>query len=239
MAAGLSASVHAESSQVSGQVALASQLVDRGLAITPATPILQGSVSWSPSTRWSLGLAAGAEVRSPDSPVITLARVSHDWAPAGDWHARVSLLYYDYGTSSRAYAADRVDASLYFTYRDVLTFSLSAMRPVGEGNDRLLGAADLDVRWPLAQHVSLSAGAGIAQTSGSPYDGSPYGQDGYRSYGDRHDQLRLYGYGQLGLAWSNGPWHLELDRVVSSLATQQTRDSRASSRWVATLSWSF
>lgn len=234
-AACLSAPLHAQSSRVSGQVALASQLVDRGLAITPATPILQGSVTWTSSTRWSLSLAGGVEVRSPGRRVVTLARVSHDWALADDWHAQASLLYYDYGTSSRPYAADRLDASLYFTYRDVLTFGLSAIRVIDDGNHRLLGAADLSVHWPLAQHVSLSAGAGIAQATDSPY-----GHDGYRPpYGYRRGQFRLYGYGQLGLAWSDGPWHVELDRIVSSLATQQSRDTRASSRWVATLSWSF
>lgn len=234
MAACLSAPLHAQSSRVGGQVALASQLVDRGLAITPATPILQGSVSWTSSTRWSLGLSGGVEVRSPGRPVVVLAQVSRDWALTGDWHGRASLLYYEYGTGSRAYAADRAEASLHFSYRDVLTVGVSAIHVIGDGNDHLLGAADLAVRWPLAQHVSLSAGAGIAQTTDSPY-----GHDGYYPYGYRHDRHRLYGYGQLGLAWRNGPWQVELDRVMSSLATQPAGNPRTGSRWIATLSRSF
>src|SRR3546814_2763211 len=39
----LSAPLHAQSWPFSGEVALSSQLVDRGLAISPATPILQRS----------------------------------------------------------------------------------------------------------------------------------------------------------------------------------------------------
>src|SRR3569623_370236 len=66
----LPAAAHAQS-RLDGKIALSSQLVDRGLAITPATPILQGAVSWASPAGWSLGVAAAVETRSPGTPVMT------------------------------------------------------------------------------------------------------------------------------------------------------------------------
>lgn len=233
MLACLSTPLHAQSSNFSGEVALASQLVDRGLAITPATPVLQGSVSLALPEGWSLGLAGGVEARSPGRLVVALARVSHFWALSSDWQAQASLLYYDYRADDGRGIPDRADASLHFTYRDTLTFGLSAVRVSGNQDRRLLGAADLELRWPLTRHVSLSTGAGIAQTAVASYE-----PGSYQHYG--HDApIELYGYGHLGLAWSDGPWHLQIGRNMNSLGERRVYGTQASSNWVATLSWSF
>src|SRR3546814_8666113 len=82
----------AQSRPFSGEVALSSQLVDRGLAISPATPIVQGSVSWMSPGGWSMGLAGGVELRSPGQPVVVLGRVSRFWSISDDWLAHASLL---------------------------------------------------------------------------------------------------------------------------------------------------
>lgn len=234
MAASLSAPLHAQSSGLGGEVALASQLVDRGLAITPATPILQGSVSWASPKGWSLGLAGAVELRSPGRPVVALSRVSRFWALSSDWQAQANLLYYDYRAERSRDIPDHVDASLYFAYRDTLTFGLSAIRVSGDQDRHLLGAADLGVSWPLTRHVSLSAGAGIAQAAVASYGSGWYHHHGYQLY-----HIQLYGYGHLGLAWSDGPWHLQLGRNMSSLGERRAYGTHASSSWVATLSWSF
>lgn len=234
MLACLSTPLHAQSSRFSGKLALASQLVDRGLEITPATPVLQGSVSWTSPKGWSLGLAGGVEVRSPGDPVVALARVSRFWALSSDWQAQAGLLYYDYGAERGQDIPDRADASLYFTYRDTLTIGISAIHVSGYQGRRLLGAADIDLSWPLTRHVSLSAGAGIAQAAVASY-----GPGGYRRDGYHHAPILLYGYGHLGLAWSDGPWHLQLGRNISSLGERRVYGTQASSGWVATLSWSF
>src|SRR3546814_19718730 len=84
------------SSDVCSSDLLSSQLVDRGLAISPATPIVQGSVSWMSPGGWSMGLAGGVELRSPGQPVVVLGRVSRFWSISDDWLAHASLLYYDY-----------------------------------------------------------------------------------------------------------------------------------------------
>src|SRR3546814_12596635 len=86
------------------------------------------------------------------------------------------------------------------------------MRPSGDQARRLLGAADVEVSDPLARHLSLTAGAGIAQASAGSYR---YG--GYR-YGPKNarDRAQLYGYGTLGLAWNDGALSLKLDRNMKS-----------------------
>jgi hypothetical protein len=231
----LSAPLHAQSSSFSGEVALASQLVDQGLAITPDTPILQGAVSWASPTGWSFGLAGGAELRSPSRPVVVLARVSRAWAPSGDWLAQASLLYYGYRSEGASRTPDRAHANLYFTYRDTLTFGVSAIRVSGNQDQRLLGAVDVNARWPLSDHVSLSAGAGIAQASVRSHGRGPYA---YRGHGYGYDHLQLYGYGSLGLAWSDGSWRLQVDRNMNSLGARRAYGNQAP-HWVATVSRSF
>lgn len=231
--ASLSAPLHAQSSPFSGEVALASRLVDRGLAITPDTPIVQGAVSWMSPGGWSLGAAGGVEVRSGRS-VMALARASRLWAPSGDWLVQAGVLYYDYRSGSGA-GADRIDANLAFIYRDTLTFGVSAIHPVGGQGQRLLGAADANVSWPLTQRLSLVAGAGIAQATVRPRY-----RAGYRYRGRGYGRMQSYGYGNLGLAWADGPWRLQLDRNLSSLdARRAYYGSGDSPDWVATVSWSF
>lgn len=222
--------LHAQQRQVGGELALASQLVDRGLAITPATPVLQGAVSWMSPGGWSFGLAGGVALRSPDRPVLLLARASRSWALSADWLAQGSLVYYDY----RSAIPDRVDASVSITYRDMLTVGFSALRADGQAGQRLLGAADLAVSYPLARRVSLSAGAGVAQVAAGHY--GP-GSAPYPAYG--YHPVRRYGYGSLGLAWGDGPLRLRVDRHMNSLGERQVYGTRASADWVATLSWAF
>ena len=226
------ASVHAQASRFSGEIALASQLVDQGLAITGDTPVVQGAVSWMSPRGWSLGLAGGVEARSPDRPVVVLARISRAWTPSGDWLAQASLLYYDYrGEQGRVAIPDRTHANLYFTYRDTVTFGVSAIR-LGDGGDRrMLGAADVDASWPLPRRFSLSAGAGIAQAVLRP-------RYYYGSYG-RRGRVQAYAYGSLGLAWHDGPWRLQLDRNMNSLGDRRAYGTDAPAQWVATASWSF
>jgi hypothetical protein len=231
--AGVSTCVHAQSSSFGGEVALASRLVDRGLPIAADTPILQGAVSWTSAGGWSLGVAGGAEVRSGRS-VLALARASRTWMPSGDWMVQAGLLYYDYRGGSSG-AAARADANLAFTYRDTVTFGVSALHPLGGRGQRLLGAADANVSWPLTPHLSLIAGAGVAQATVRPRYRS-----GYRSRGRGYGRLQSYGYGNLGLAWAAGPWRLRLDRNLSSLdAGRAYYGAGGSPDWVATVSWSF
>ena len=107
----LAPALHAQSSAFSGAVALSSQLVDRGQAITRTTPILQGAASWTFPAGWSLGLSASTEVRSPGHVVAALAQASRHWSLAGDWQLQAGLLYYRYPGMGRSRGFDRAEAT--------------------------------------------------------------------------------------------------------------------------------
>jgi uncharacterized protein (TIGR02001 family) len=232
------APAHAQSTHVNGGVALTSQLVDRGVAITPATPVLQGTVSWNTAAGWSLGVSGSAEVRSPGRIVEAMAQVSRSWSLSSDWQMQAGLLYYSYSGTARSNAYDRWEMDVNWIYRDVLTLGLSALRAVGTRDSRVTAAADAGFRWPLTRHVSFSAGAGVAQSLGARRRTYTYGDSGtYHHHAYRHDSP--YRYGQVGLLWSDGAWRVEIDRIATDLGARRQRVILAASPWVATISRTF
>lgn len=227
--------LHAQSATFNGTAALSSELIDRGQAITGNTPILQGAASWTYPAGWSLGLSASTEVRSPGRIVEALAQASRFWSLSGDWQMQASGLYYRYPSNTHSKAYDRAETGISWTYRDVLTFGMSAIYVMGAPNSQPRGAADLNFHWPLVWHFSLSAGAGVAQPIIAPYTSYHYGQA--VPYG--YDRSGLHGYGHVGLLWANGPWLIEVDRIMADDATQRQWANLGASPWVATVSWSF
>ncbi len=232
---GLSPALDAQSTTFNGTVALSSQLVDRGQAITGNTPIVQGAASWTFPAGWSLGLSGGAAVRSPGRLAEALVQGSRHWTLSNDWQMQASLLYYRYSSGNRGGTSDRAETGLNWTYRDVLTLGVSAIYVLGAEGHRPRGAADLSLHWPLAEHLSLSAGAGVAQSLAASY--RPYRYDQARSY--RPDRAGLSNYGHVGLLWTQGPWRIELDRIMADPETRRQRYYLGASPWVATISRSF
>lgn len=246
--------LHAQSTTFNGTVALSSQLVDRGQVVTGDTPILQGAAAWTfpdeevasrtfPSG-WSLGLSGSTEVRSPSRMVEALVQASRYWSVSGDWQMQVSLLYYRYPGNTGSRAFDRTETGINWSYRDVLTFGLSAIYVIGAKSHQPRAAADINLHWPLAQHFSLSAGAGVTQSLIAPYSlyHHPYTGSYDHARANHYGSVRAghYGYGHVGLLWSNGPWRIELDRIVAAPETQQQwANLDDSSSWVATVSRSF
>jgi uncharacterized protein (TIGR02001 family) len=235
IAACFSMSLHAQSTSFSGTAALSSELVDRGQAITGNTPILQGAASWTSAAGWSLGLSGSTEIRSPGRVVEALAQASRYWSLSSDWQMQATLLYYRYPGETRSKAYDRAETGVNWTYRDVLTFGMSAIYVIGAREHQPRGAADLSFHWPLAWRFSLSAGVGVAQPLIAPY--SPYPHDYTGSYD--YDRTGLHGYGHAGLLWSHGPWLIELDRIMADPETQRQWATLGASPWVATISRSF
>lgn len=232
---------HAQSTGFRGAVALGSQLVDRGQAITPATPILQGAASWTSPGGWSLGLSAGTELRSPDHLAEASAQVSHYWPLSSAWQMQTDLLYYRYSGSARVRTYDRAEAGVHWMYRDVLTFGLSAVRVMGARDRRLRGVADLDFHWPLPWHFYLSAGAGFAQAPTAPYRAYGYAGPRYPRYYEyyEHESPGSYRYGHAGLIWAMGNWRAELERIATDPRMRRQPGAPVAAPWVATVSWSF
>lgn len=232
MAACPSGLLHAQSAQgTTATVALGSQLVDRGLAITPATPIVQGAISWISSAGWSAGLSGSAEVRSPGRLDQALLQASRYWRLSGDWQLQAGVLYYRHFGDHGATAYDQGEAGMHWLYRDTLALGLSAIRTIGSADGRTRFAADLDFHWPLTEHAFLSAGAGITRAPSARY--SHYRP--YRSY----DHEGYYRYGQVGLGWARGPWRLELDRMMTDRDARDPGEDRKAQPWMATISRSF
>lgn len=232
--------LHAQSAGFHGAVALSSQLVDRGQAITAATPILQGAASWTSLTGWSLGLSAGTELRAPHHLAETSAQASRSWSLSDAWQMQADLLYYRYSGSTRMRTFDRAEAGVHWMYRDVLTFGLSAVRALGASDHRVRGAADLDFHWPLPWHSYLSAGVGIAQPPAATYRSYEYAGP-WRVYGHEYGQAlpSSYRYGHAGLIWAMGNWRMELERIVTAPRMRRQRGAPGAAPWVATVSWSF
>lgn len=208
---------------VNGEVAISSQLVDRGVAITRPGAALQGAVSWSWSSGWSLGAAAGIELRDPGHVAESLVQVSRYWPVSSDWRMQARLLYYHY---SGVASVGHYETGLAWIYRDTLTFGLSGIYSP-DRDHRLRPAADLDFRWPLRWNFSIAAGAGVANYVTPPYKQYEHGIASY------------YRYGHLELSWADGPWQFRLERLLMTDGDRERMHELAPSPWEATLSRSF
>ena len=225
LAACLLAPVHARAGQLSGQVSLASQLVDRGLAIAPATPALQGAIAWTTDSGWSLGVSGGIEARSPGHLAAGVVHAARAWTLTPNWRMQTDVVYYHYAGRLRA---NVYEPGVYWLYRDILTFGVSAVYVAGTDEHELHPAADLNFHWPLAGGFSFSGGLGIARYA-VPYGGTAY--DRYRT--------GYYRYGEAGLLWTHGAWQIEVDRVVVDTGARRYLQNFVASPWLATVSRSF
>lgn len=216
--------VHAQESPFSGTVAISSQLVDRGLAITRPGPVLQGALNWTSPSGWSAGVSASAQARTPRGFAGFVAQVAHSWSLAPDWQMQASLLDYRYPSHGRGRTYDRVELGVSWIYRDVLTFGLSASHLDRYGGQRPRGAADVGFRWPLAHGFSLAASAGVAQELVPPR-------------GNGYERRNHYYYGHAGIAWDHGPWRVEAAHVTSD--RDRPGYQPKVSPWIATVAWAF
>lgn len=233
-ATGMPVPVHAQSN-FSGQVAVGSQLVDRGLAITPARPVVQGAVNWATPDGWSVGASAGALMRSPGNIAESLLQGSRAWVVSTNWQVQASLMYYRYTRSGNSRVYSRTEAGMAWVYRDTLTLSLSAIRALDAPDHEVRPGADIDFRWPLPRDLSFSAGAGVSQAL--ILVGGYYANGA----GMRYPRVgaATYRYGHVGLAWAHGRWRVELERVATDLGDRAREGNLDAAPWIGTISLSF
>ncbi|NID15950.1 TorF family putative porin [Luteibacter yeojuensis] len=224
LAMACSGGVRAQASPLTGTVALSSQLVDRGMAVTRPGPVLQGALNWASPSGWSVGVSASAQDRSPRGFVGFVARIARSWSLSTDWQMQANLLDYRYPSHGRSRTYDRTELGVSWIYRDVLTFGLSASHLSRYGGQRPRGAADLGLRWPLAHGFALSASAGVAQELVPPR-------------GTRYERRNHYYYGHAGLTWDNGPWRVEVAHIASHRDRPDYQPKVAP--WTATVAWAF
>ena len=99
-------------------------------------------------------------------------------------------------------------------YRDILTFGLSA----------IYASSARGITGCVPPPISISTGHWRGHFSFPPVQVSPNSHripHGYRSYRYDHNRGTLYDYGHAGLMWGNGPWRMELDRIMADPGTQR------------------
>lgn len=222
LAAALCAAAPAGAANLGGALALDSQLVDRGIAMTPQTTVVQASGFWLPAPGWALSLSAAAETRAPAPPLESSLALSRFWTLSDRWQLQAGLAHARYSFAHGAWRYTRTEATVGGTYLDMLTLALSASHLSGQGG--LYPAADLVMRYPLPHHWFLAGGLGAAR---------------YPRFGvDQHGDID-YGYGHAGLVWNRGGWTLELDRFVTGANAPRPWDGPRVSPWVASASLAF
>lgn len=203
-----------------GELAAASELTDRGLSIGPRRALLQAHVSAYFAGSWSASVAASLQDGHFRNSRV-LARLGRSWALSNDWQAEAGLGYYAYPGDERYRRFDRSEFGVSAGYRDLLSLGITAIHyPAWRGSRAgLHWATDLGLRWPLAEAWSATASLGRADL---PPDGS-----------------RRYSYAGLGLAWQQGPWRAELNRLGASSSARRMVGELAPWRWSATIARNF
>lgn len=131
------------------------------------------------------------------------------------WQMQASLLYYGYPTDRATRTFDRQEASLAWSYRDLLTFSLSTFNFPRADRSPWNVAFDITANVPLRNDVSLSLGAGSSRFPAMAYGAARSGR---------------YQYGQVGLKWNRAGWTLKAERILTSGNTRACRAAPATCR---------
>ncbi len=208
----------AQTRSVVGELAVSSDLTDRGIVIGERRPVAQALLTLYDTAGWSAGLAVGVQDNT-QNPHQVLVRAAYDWVLSNEWQTQASLLYYGYPASPAWQTFDRLELGTAWSYRDVLVLGLSAnhYRYPAPRQARPRWAMDLALRWPLSEQVALSAGLGQAQLSGNGG----------------------YSYGNLGLAWRQGPWRAELSYLATDDRAHALFGAGAAQHWSYLLARAF
>jgi hypothetical protein len=205
--------------QWQGQLAVASELTDRGLSVFPRRPTLQadGQVARG---RWSIAAAASTDLSASGRHRV-LARVSHYRALSDDWQLDAGIGWYGYPGDRRARVYDRTEAGIGLGFRDLLSLNLTAIdyRAWPGRRAGLQWALEAGARWPLGGAWSLTASLGQADLPPQPD--------------------RRYRYGGAGLAWQQGAWRAELNRLGTDGTARYAFGDAARARWSALVTRSF
>lgn len=208
----------AQARELSAELALSSELTERGAFVGERKPVLQGAATLYDPSGWSVGLAMGMqEGGSRTSRVIV--RTAYDWILTNDWQSQSSLQYYAYPGDRAAQVSDRAEAGLNFGFRDLWVIGVSVFHYPHTRSDiaPLRWTVDVGARWPLSERVSLIATLGHASVQ-------PRGR---------------YSYGSTGLAWHQGTWRIELNYLSADDRARSLLRSATPGHWSAAFTHSF
>jgi uncharacterized protein (TIGR02001 family) len=210
--------VQAQTSEWSAELALSSELTERGAFVGERKPALQGAVTLYDPRGWSAGVVLGIQqAGSRTSRVIV--RAAQDWLLSNDWQSQASLQYYAYPGDRASRIFDRAEAGLSFGFRDlgVLGVSLYHYPHTSSDSTPLRWTVDVGARWPLGEQFSLTTAVGHASVK-------PRGN---------------YSYSSTGLAWHRQAWRLELSYLSTDRRARSLLTSGTPGHWSAALTHSF
>ncbi|UXA52859.1 hypothetical protein M0D45_19905 [Xanthomonas prunicola] len=207
-----------------GAVAVTSSLIDRGISIAPNKVTVQAAGYWLPSPGWSISTSVALQSPAWSDPVAVAAQVGRAWMLGDRWQMQASLLYYAYPTDRSTRTFNRQEASLAWSYRDVVTFAISTFNFPRADQSPWNVAFDITGNVPLSNDFSLSLGAGSSRFPAMAY-GAPHSG--------------RYQYGQLGLKWSRAGWTLKAERILTSGNTPRMQGGPGETPWLGTVSRTF
>ncbi len=218
LACALPAAGMAQTRDVTGELAVSSDLVERGIVVGRPRPIVQGLLSFYDARGWSVTTALGMQTYGSQS-TRAIVRGAYDGVIDNDWQYQASLQYYAYPGDAFFRLYDRAEGTLSASFRDVFTVGLSAFHYVHTRDEisPMRWALDAGARWPLTPRLSLVGSLGVSAVR-------PRGQ---------------YLYGSVGAAWTTGPWRAELNYLASDRWAQRHIMGATPGRWAVTVIRSF
>ena len=213
----LASSAGAQPLQWSGEVAISSDMTERGVSPWPDSPIAQGVIALSDATHWVSSLTIATALDRSHATQLG-ARVAGYWSLSQDWQLQARLVYYTYPDSQSNWPYERIEATLGAGYRDLASLEYSWVR-LSESDRRLYPAIDLGLRWPLGDQWALAGGVGSAELPAWP---------------GRH-----YRYADAGVVWREGPWRASLRYLWTGQPTRGMFGEFARPHFSATVAWSF
>ncbi|KAB7769395.1 hypothetical protein [Xanthomonas maliensis] len=216
----------ANAATVGGAVSVTSQLIDRGVAIAPNRLTVQGAGYWLPAPGWSVSASAAWQPSAAGDLAAFTVQGARSWMLDDRWQFQASALYYGYPADRDARAFNRQEASLAWSYRDLVTASVSTFNYPNNRDSRWRVAVDVTANLPLRHGLALALGAGSSDFPMLAYDMAGSGR---------------YRYGQAGLRWRRAHWSVEVDRVVIAGGDGIPRGSGGltDTPWLGLLSYTF
>lgn len=217
-AAACTREVHAQSREWSAELAVSSELTERGAVLGQRKPVVQGSASLYDAAGWSVGGVLTVQ-QGRQLNTRAIVQVAQDWVLGKDWQSRASMQYYAYPGDRASRVFDRAEAGLSLSFRDLWVFGVSVYRYPHSRIDSapMRWTIDVGTRWPLSEQFSLTAALGQARVQ-------PRGN---------------YLYGSAGLAWQHKAWRAELNYLDTDRNALTVLSSPARGHWSATLTHSF
>lgn len=217
-AAACTREVQAQSREWAAELAVSSELTERGAVLGQRRPVLQGSASVYDASGWSVGGTLTVQHRSQANSRL-IVHAAQDWVLGNDWQSRASLLYYAYPSDRASRVFDRAEAGLSLSFRDLWVFGVSMYRYPHARTDSapMRWTIDVGTRWPLNEQFSVTAALGQARVQ------------------PRGDYL----YGSAGLTWQHKAWRAELNYLDTDRNALTVLNSPARGHWSTTLTHSF